>query len=137
MSASMPIRGPSRHEHHLGDACRLRLVADGIGLGLALSVSQRTAEIGVRMALGADVGQVRRMMIWRGLRIALIGIAFGLAAALGLMQALAAAVQDLNVFDLPSYAMAVAALVVTALVASIVPARRAARVEPIQALRGD
>ena len=77
------------------------------------------------------------MMIWRGLRIALIGIAFGLAAALGLMQALAAAVQDLNVFDLPIYAMAVAALVVTALVASIVPARRAARVEPIQALRGD
>ena len=113
------------------------LTAIGLFGSLALSVSQRTAEIGVRIALGADVGQVRRMMIWRGLRIALIGIAFGLAAALGLMQALAAAVQDLNVFDLPSYAMAVAALVVTALVASIVPARRAARVEPIQALRGD
>lgn len=118
-------------------ACALLLTAVGLFGSLALTVSQRTGEIGVRIALGADVGAVKRMVIWRSLRVALIGIVIGLVGALGLMQWVASAIADLRVFDPMIYLTATAAMVLTALLASLVPARRAARVQPVQALRGD
>lgn len=117
--------------------CALLLTAVGLFGSLALIVSQRTTEFGVRIALGADVAAMRRMMIWRGLRIALVGIGLGLVSAFGLMQALSAAIADLHAFDPVSYLAAALAMLATALVASWVPARRAARIEPIAALRSD
>jgi predicted permease len=117
--------------------CALLLTAVGLFGTLALNVSQRTAEIGVRIALGADVAEVRRMMVWRGLRVALIGIGLGLVAALGLMQLMAGAIADLRTDDPTSYLAAALVLTITAVLASVVPARRAGRIEPVQALRGD
>lgn len=117
--------------------CALLLTAVGLFGTLALTVSQRTAEFGVRIALGAQVARVRSMMLWRGLRVALIGMGIGTAAALGLMQVVASAVPDIGAHDPFAYLIAALAMLVTAVLASWIPARRAARVQPVQALRGD
>ncbi len=117
--------------------CALLLTAVGLFGTLALTVSQRTAEFGVRIALGARVERVRGMMLWRGLRVALIGMGIGAVAALGLMQVVASAVPDIGARDPFAYLIAALAMLSTAVLASWIPARRAARVQPVQALRGD
>jgi putative ABC transport system permease protein len=102
---------------------------------MAHAVSQRTREIGLRMALGADRGEVLRMVIGQALTLATVGLALGLAlgAAAGwLMRGLLFGVEP---FDPMTFALAGAGFVLVALAASATPAIRAAHVDPADALR--
>jgi putative ABC transport system permease protein len=95
----------------------------------------RTREIGVRVALGASPASVRRMMLWQATRPVAAGIVAGLALALSLGRTVQAFLIDVSPFDAPTLAVVTATLAAIALVASAVPARRAAAVDPVRALR--
>jgi ABC-type antimicrobial peptide transport system permease subunit len=102
-------------------------------------VSQRTQEIGIRMALGADRTHILRWVLKAGGRLALIGVGVGLVAALALTQVMASSsmLYGVRAYD-PWTLIAVTALLVTvALVACYIPARRAMRINPMQALRAE
>lgn len=113
----------------------LFLAAVGLYGVLAYTVSQRTQEIGVRMALGAGRGHLLRMVVGHGMRLALVGVAVGLAGALALARTVSAMLFEVTPFDPASYAATAAVLVGVAALACYVPARRAMRVDPIIALR--
>jgi putative ABC transport system permease protein len=119
----------------------LALAAVGIYGVMASSVAQRTAEIGLRVALGAPPAQVRAMVLRQAAALAATGLALGLGAAIAIDRALGAGVQDLfygERFAEPGVCAAVAlAIAATALVASWIPARRATRIEPTVALRNE
>jgi predicted permease len=116
-------------------AIALVLAAIGLAGVLGYSVAQRTSEIGIRMALGARRPQVVRMIVLQGLRPTLAGLILGLAASLAAGRLLASLVYGVGTSD-PVTLVAVAAVLVTvAAVAALLPARRAARVDPIVALR--
>ena len=102
---------------------------------IAYSVTQRTREIGIRMALGAQRGEVVRMVVRKGMEIALAGIAVGLVAALGLTRFMASLLYDVKPNDPPTYALVAIALAATAGLASCGPALKASRVDPLIALR--
>ncbi len=115
----------------------LVLAAVGVYGLMAYSVQQRTREIGVRLALGAGSPQVRNMVIVQGMVIAGIGIAVGIAAALGLARLMASLLFGVTARD-PRVFIAVAALLSgVALVGVWLPARRAARIDPVIALRAE
>ncbi len=113
----------------------LLLAATGIFGVLSYFVSQRTHDIGVRMALGADASGVVRLTIARALRPVFAGGAVGLVLAYVLSRAMASALYGIVKLDVPTFAAAAAALVLTALLASYLPARRATRIDPLIALR--
>jgi predicted permease len=121
----------------LGSFALLALILAAIGIyGLiAYSVSQRTHEIGIRMALGAEKPQVLRMVLWQGLRMTAIGAAVGLVMALPLPKAFEAMFYDLHIHEPGLYFIVPAAMALVAMLATYVPARRAMRVDPIVALR--
>jgi ABC-type antimicrobial peptide transport system permease subunit len=100
-------------------------------------VGQRTREIGIRMALGAQKNQILAMVMSRGIRITLLGSALGLAGSLLLSRTLASVLFDVRPTDVSTYAVLFAVLAVTAMLATYVPALRATRVEPLTALRSD
>jgi predicted permease len=102
---------------------------------ISYSVAQRTREIGIRVAMGAQHSTVRRMFIAEGARLTVIGIAVGSVAALGLMRLMASLLFGVKPFDPLTYAGVAAALAAAAAMASYIPARRAMRVDPIVALR--
>jgi ABC-type antimicrobial peptide transport system permease subunit len=102
---------------------------------LSFSVSQRTQEFGVRMALGAEARDVRRMMIRQGLRLAAVGIAFGVAGAFGVTRLIGTLLYDVTPTDPLSFAAVVALMLSVAAVAAYLPARRATKVDPMVALR--
>ena len=102
---------------------------------VSYTVSRRTQEIGVRMALGATRGGVLRMVLRRGLLLALAGVAVGLVVALGLTRLMTGLLFEVSATDPATYAVVAAALATTALLACLLPARRAASVEPVSALR--
>lgn len=102
---------------------------------MAYSVSQRTQEIGVRMALGADRDAVVRLVVRQGARLAAIGSVIGLVLALGVSRGLSVFLYGVSAFDPSTFGAVVLALATAAIVASYVPARRAARVDPMVALR--
>jgi putative ABC transport system permease protein len=102
---------------------------------LAYSVAQRTNEIGIRMALGARGPDVVRMVVSQGLRPALLGLLLGLGAALALGRTVASVIYGISVYDPATLAAVSALLLSIAALAAFVPARRAARVDPIVALR--
>jgi putative ABC transport system permease protein len=113
----------------------LLLAAIGIYGVMAFSVGQRTAEIGVRMALGADRAGVQRMVLRNGLLLAATGIAAGFVAALALVRVLEGMLYGVSPADPVTFAGVAAVLGIVALLASWVPAVRATRVEPVEALR--
>jgi predicted permease len=101
---------------------------------IAYIAAQRTREIGIRMALGADAGHVRRMFLGHGLRLTTLGIALGLAIALVLTRVMTELLFGVAAVDVLTYLTVSAALAAVALLATWLPARRAARVDPIIAL---
>ncbi len=113
----------------------LALAAIGIYGVLAYSVGRRTQEIGVRMALGARTGEVLRMVVGGGMRLVLGGIVLGTVAALLLSRVLASQLYGVSTTDPATFAAAIALLALVALMATYLPARRAARVDPSIALR--
>jgi predicted permease len=115
----------------------ISMLLAGIGLYgvMAYSVSQRTREIGIRMALGADPGGVLRTVMREGLLLAILGIAAGLALALAAAPRIAPLLYQVSPADPVSIAGAALFLIVVAVLASLMPALRATRVDPIRALR--
>ncbi len=113
----------------------LFLAAVGIYGVVAYGVTQRTQEIGVRMAIGAERRDVLALVIGGGLKLALFGVAIGLAGALALSRLIETMLFDVRPFDPPSYAATAVLLLAIAALACYVPARRAMNVDPITAIR--
>ena len=113
----------------------LLLAAIGIYGLMAYSVAQRTQEIGIRLALGAGSGSVRNMVVLQGVRLALIGVAIGLAAAFGLTRLIASLLYGVKAWDPMVFSSVPLVLMGVAVIAVWLPAMRASRVDPIQALR--
>lgn len=116
-------------------ALALLLAALGIYGVMSFAVAQRTHEIGVRMALGAQRRQVVMMMVRRGMALALAGAVAGLAGVYAIGHFLSSTLYGIHTIDVPSFAAVGAMLVAVALVGSYLPARRSAKVDPMVALR--
>jgi putative ABC transport system permease protein len=115
----------------------LLLAAIGIYGLMAYSVQQRTQEVGIRMALGADRSAIRRLVVWQGMRLALIGAAAGIGAALGLTRLIASFLFGVKPWDPMTFVAVPLLLTAVALLAVWVPAFRASKVDPMQALRAE
>jgi putative ABC transport system permease protein len=113
----------------------LLIAAIGIYAVLAYSVTQRTREIGLRIALGAQPGGVLRLVVSEGMKVGLVGIGIGLVGALALGRALASLLYGVPVWDPATFALVAVALAVISLAACLIPAWRAAAVDPMEALR--
>ena len=118
-------------------ASALLLAAIGIYGLMAYSVEQRTQEIGIRLALGANSGDVRRMIVLQGMRLAIIGVVVGLASAFGLARVIANLLYGVTARDPLVFVAMPIALTAVALVGVWLPARRAVRVDPVVALRAE
>jgi putative ABC transport system permease protein len=115
----------------------LLLAAIGVYGVLAQMVTQRTPEIGIRLALGADKATVLRMVVGQGLRLSLVGTGVGLLLAVGATRILAAQLYGVETRDPIVFATVAVVLILIALLAAYLPGRRASRVDPIVALRND
>jgi predicted permease len=151
MDARLPVVGVMMAEENLSLAYWGPRVAAGMAttfgvlalvlatLGLygvmTYAVSQRTREIGIRMALGAQVGDMLRLIVSQGMRMVLIGIVLGLVGAFVLTRVLASLLFGVGTTDLVTFVGVAVLLVAVALLACYLPARRAARVDPLVALR--
>jgi predicted permease len=118
-------------------ALALVLAAVGLYGVMAYSVIQRTREIGIRVALGAQRQAIARMVVLRGLLLALVGAAAGLAGAYWATRLLAKLLYGVQPLDVPSFAVGALVLVVAAVVACVVPTRRALAVDPATAIRAE
>jgi ABC-type antimicrobial peptide transport system permease subunit len=130
----------SRHKFNMWvmtvfGACALLLAAIGIYGLMAYSVEQRTQEIGIRLALGAQAGEIRRMVVTQGMALAVVGLAIGLGAAFGLARLITTFLFGVTERDPLVFAGVPALLAGVALLAVWLPARRASRVDPLVALR--
>ena len=113
------------------------LAAAGTYGVMAYLVTQRTREIGVRLAVGATPADVFRLIVGRGVLLAVIGIAFGLGAAAMLSRALESMLFNVDPVDVWTFGLSAIVLLAAAVAASFVPARRAARMDPLIALRSE
>ena len=113
------------------------LAAVGIFGVMNYSLTMRTREIGLRMALGAQPRKVVMLMLKQGLVLTLIGTAIGLAGALALTRLMSSLLFGVDAADPATFAVIVVLLVVVSLIASYLPARRAARIDPLIALRAE
>ena len=118
------------------------LAALGLGLAslgvygvIARSVAQRTGEFGIRLALGAQAGDITRLVLTSGAKLALIGCALGLLGAFGISRLLAAAFPGMQMNSLPVLIGATVLLIAVAQLAGYIPARYASRISPTEALR--
>jgi predicted permease len=118
-------------------AIALGLAALGLYGLISYSVTQRTREIGIRMALGADAALVQREVICDTLRLATFGLVLGLAGSLAAARLLQALLHGISAMDLPTYIVMTFGALVCALVAGYLPARRASRIDPMIALRAE
>ena len=121
-------------------------LAAGVALSLALiglygvlsySVGQRTREIGIRMALGAKRSHLVPMVAWQGMRLVLIGVFFGIVSALALGRLIESLLYEVGAFDVLTYAAVVAVFAIVSALACLVPAARAARLDPMEALQSE
>ena len=115
----------------------LLLAAVGIYGAVAYSVAQRTGEIGVRMALGAQTRDVLRLILHQGMKPVLSGLAIGIVATFALGRLIAAQLYQVSAHNPALLGGATVLLALTAFIACLVPARRAALVDPVQALRAE
>jgi ABC-type antimicrobial peptide transport system permease subunit len=122
----------------LGIAGAMALLLSIVGIYgvLAYAVVQRQREVGIRLALGAPPGSVTGMFVYRGMMLAGIGIAIGAAVAAGTTRWMSSLLFGVRPVDAATFAAAASVLVIAALAASYVPARRAAAVDPVETLTG-
>jgi putative ABC transport system permease protein len=113
----------------------LVLAAIGIYGLMAYSVQQRSQEIGIRMAMGADRARITRMVVWQGMRLALVGVVVGVCAAFGLTRLIASALYGVKNWDPLVFVSVPVLLSCVALFAVWLPAQRAAKLNPMEALR--
>ena len=118
-------------------ALGLLLAVIGVYGVMSYVVTQQTREIGIRIALGAEPQKILRMVITRGVKLAVIGVAIGLVASFGLTRFLSSLLYDTSPTDPLTFAAVAIALIAVAVAASATPARRAMRIDPIRALRHD
>jgi predicted permease len=116
-------------------ALALLLASIGVYGVLAYLTGQRTSEIGVRMALGASVRDIMRLVLWQGLKMTIAGVALGIVCTLAVGRLLQHLVQGMQPINAVTFAIVIPLLPLTALLASFVPAQRASTVDPIKALR--
>ncbi len=123
----------------LGGLALLALLLAAVGIYGVLSylVGQRTREIGVRMALGASSRQVLQMVVGQGLVAVALGLGVGIAGALALSRVVRSLLDNVSPTDPVAFAVAPVVLALVALAASMLPARRASRLDPVRALRKD
>jgi putative ABC transport system permease protein len=123
----------------LGEFAVIALVLASVGLYgvMALTVTQRTRELGIRLALGAQRSDVFRLVLSQGMLLVLAGLTIGLLGAVGAGRGLQSVLYGVGGFDLPAVSFALFALAAVALIACWLPARRATRVDPIEALRAE
>jgi putative ABC transport system permease protein len=115
----------------------LLLAAIGIYGLMAYSVAQRTQEMGIRIALGADRSVIRSFVVWQGMRLAFVGVLAGIAASFGLTRLLSTFLFGVKPWDPIVFVSAPSILTAVALLAVWLPAARASKIDPIQALRAD
>jgi predicted permease len=153
MDADMPVYDVRTMEDHLGIALLparlggevlggfgllgLLLAAVGVYGVMAYSVAQRTRELGIRVAVGADSGSVVRLVLGEGMRLAVIGTVVGLVAAAGTSQLLGGLLYNVNPLDPVAFLSVPLVLIGVAAVAVYLPARKAAAVDPMKALKTD
>lgn len=113
----------------------LLLAALGLYGVLSYSVNQRTREIGLRMALGAQREDTLRLVVRNSMKLMACGVGLGLLAAILLARSISGIIYGVSPFDLPAFAMAAVVLMTAGFVASLIPARRATRIDPMVALR--
>jgi putative ABC transport system permease protein len=113
------------------------LAAIGLYGVISYLIEERTREIGIRVALGADAARVVRLVVGHGMSLTLMGVVAGLAGSIAAVRVLRTMLYQMNVYDPSSFVVAAAFLAVVALVACYLPARRATRVDPVIALRAE
>ncbi len=118
-------------------ACALLLSLVGLYGLMMYSVTQRVPEIGIRITLGAQTHQIMGMVVGQGIRLALVGIAVGIAGAFALSRLLSRFLYGVEATDPLTYAAVAGLLLAVAMLASYIPARRATRIDPMSALRAE
>jgi ABC-type antimicrobial peptide transport system permease subunit len=115
----------------------LVLAAVGLYGVIAYDIAQRMREMGVRVALGAQASDIRRLVLWQGLRVATIGAALGTLAAALAAKYIADLLFATSAHDPVAFVGAAVTILVVAVLATLIPARRATRVDPVVALRSE